>query len=289
MIIDEMRKYAKQLLESKTVHLVIGYGISPGGDIIPLFIKEPNRAEELVWNEYCVYNLARYLTDRDLMAFDDSRSLGIVTKGCDLKSINVLIDECQIKRERAKIIGVTCEGMKSEAGKLLGKCQVCDVSFPDEDLCDVVIGESRTSPESKPGDSFQDVKEMDSHTTAEKRAFWDKHFARCIRCYACRSVCPLCYCKECVMEQHDPQWVSPAPSVEENRAFHIIRAYHLAGRCVDCGECERVCPVEIPLRKINRKMAQVVKESYQFEAGVKGNKKSPITWFNQNDPEDFME
>ena len=91
------------------------------------------------------------------------------------------------------------------------------------------------------------------------------------------------------MEQHDPQWVSPAPSLKENRAFHVIRAYHLAGRCTDCGECERVCPVGIPLRKINRKMTQVVKESYHFEAGEKGNKKSPITWFSQNDPEEFIE
>jgi formate dehydrogenase subunit beta len=91
------------------------------------------------------------------------------------------------------------------------------------------------------------------------------------------------------MEQHDPQWVSPAPSLKENRAFHVIRAYHLAGRCVDCGECERVCPAGIPLRKINRKMAQLVKESYHFEAGAKGSGKSPITCFNQNDPEDFME
>ena len=89
------------------------------------------------------------------------------------------------------------------------------------------------------------------------------------------------------MDQHDPRWVSPAPSLKENRAFHVIRAYHLAGRCTDCGECEMVCPVGIPLRKINRKMAQVVKESYHFEAGEKGSKKSPITWFNQDDPEEF--
>jgi ferredoxin len=70
--------------------------------------------------------------------------------------------------------------------------------------------------------------------------------------------------------------------------FHIIRAYHLTGRCIDCGECERACPVGIPLRTINRKMIKVVRESFDFKAGKDPEKKSPLTWFRQEDPEDFQ-
>ena len=113
--------------------------------------------------------------------------------------------------------------------------------------------------------------------------------ARCLRCYACRNVCPLCYCKECVFDQHDPRWVSPAAAVASNRSFHLIRAYHLAGRCVDCGECERACPVGIPLRSINGKAAKVVEESFRFRAGLNPQAKSPLVAFAEADPEEFIE
>jgi Na+-translocating ferredoxin:NAD+ oxidoreductase RnfC subunit len=92
-----------------------------------------------------------------------------------------------------------------------------------------------------------------------------------------------------VFDQHDPRWVSPAAAVASNRSFHLIRAYHLAGRCVDCGECERACPVGIPLRRINRKAAKVVEESFHFRAGLDPEAKSPLVVFANEDPQEFIE
>jgi len=76
--------------------------------------------------------------------------------------------------------------------------------------------------------------------------FWLSQFDRCIRCYACRQACPMCDCPTCLYERDDSTWVGMGIGVNEKRTFHLGRAYHLAGRCIGCNECERVCPVDIP-------------------------------------------
>jgi formate dehydrogenase subunit beta len=227
-------------------------------------------------------------------------SLAIVVKGCDLKSLVVLQSENQVQRERLTVIGMRCSGVVDQGGQLLAKCTSCpsDVYNLREELCDVVVGEPvqrsehRNTEKEDPDDrgaSYSDVAEIDALDPAGRRTLWDEYFARCLRCYACRNVCPLCYCKECVFDQHNPRWVSPAASVASNRSFHLVRAYHLAGRCVDCGECERACPVGIPLRRINRKAAKVVEESFHFRAGLDPQAKSPLVAFAEGDPQEFIE
>jgi formate dehydrogenase subunit beta len=322
-----LQKAAADLLATKAVELVIGYGLSSGGDVVPVFLGRPEEAEALGWNQHCTYNLVRYLTDPDAVGNAGARIKGggedspsapgrvaIVVKGCDLKSLVVLQSENQVQRERLTVIGMPCPGVVDQAGRLLAKCEECppDVYNPRQELCDLVIGEpvkrsgggstarsdarsaekddphGRPTPYGQPS-PYGDVRQIDALDPTERRAFWDGYLARCLRCYACRNVCPLCYCKECVFDQHDPRWVSPAAAVASNRSFHLIRAYHLAGRCVDCGECERACPVGIPLRRINRKAAKVVEESFHFRAGIDPQARSPLVAFADEDPQEFIE
>jgi ferredoxin len=56
--------------------------------------------------------------------------------------------------------------------------------------------------------------------------------------------------------------------LSEKRAFHLGRAYHLAGRCVGCDECERVCPVGIPISHLNRMLAREVESAFGYRAGL---------------------
>jgi Na+-translocating ferredoxin:NAD+ oxidoreductase RnfC subunit len=98
--------------------------------------------------------------------------------------------------------------------------------------------------------------------------FWLSQFDRCIRCYACRQACPMCDCPICLYERDDSLWVGMGIDVDEKRVFHLGRAYHLAGRCVGCNECERACPMDIPLSLIHRKMAQEMETIFGYQAGM---------------------
>ena len=68
--------------------------------------------------------------------------------------------------------------------------------------------------------------------------------------------------------------------------FHIIRAFHVAGRCTDCGECTRVCPQGIPLHLLNRKFIKDINELYgEYQAGEEVGQRHPLIDFTKTDAE----
>ena len=72
----------------------------------------------------------------------------------------------------------------------------------------------------------------------------------------------------------------------EENMFHIIRAYHVCGRCTDCGECSRVCPQNIPLHLLNRKFIKDMNELYgEYQAGEGTEERTPMTSSTLNDVE----
>ena len=124
-------------------------------------------------------------------------------------------------------------------------------------------------------------------TPDERFEFFRGELSRCIRCNACRNVCPACSCEHCVFDNPDSGVSQKAAvnSFEENM-FHIIRAFHVAGRCTDCGECSRVCPQHIPLHLLNRKFISDVNKFYgDFQAGADNETKPPLGTYTQGDLE----
>lgn len=293
-MIEELKNTARELLKTNKVDVIIGYErASDGISVKPCFIDMEEDIGILIWDAYCVYNLSNYLKD-----FSGKR-IGIVAKPCDIKSIKVLLQENQLKRQEIFIIGVECSGIIDEKRLLLTDKQTQEVGFAEKCIgCkpsvpvffDILIKEKEKSQKASEieQDEYESIRKLEAKSIEERLKFWQEEFKRCIRCYACRQICPMCYCPKCAAEQTMPAWFSKATNGEGNFSWNVTRAMHLAGRCIDCGECERACPVGIPLRDINKKIEKDVLELFKYEAGTSVEQKPLFACFDKSDPEDWI-
>ena len=280
-----LRAEAKRVLEAGTVAAVVGWQAGRRkGTALPVIVTDPAKAAELVFSPACVNNLALYLTKAKKEIRKKGR-IAIVVKGCDLRALVGLMGENQLKREDLHVIGVACPGVQGAGEPLAKKCMECATHVPEG--TDVTVGTLPELPRFTPAES-EELARLEAMTPAERWAFWKEHFARCIRCYACRQLCPFCYCEQCLCDRNRPQAVETTPRPAGNMAWHIVRAMHLAGRCAGCAECERACPMDIPLNLLNRKMAKELKELYGHEAGFEVKEKGPLAEYREDDDQSFI-
>ena len=278
-MINEIRAQARALLETGQVYCFIGYEQGTRGSVRPAFIYEPQEVDRLIWDERCTHDLVTYLHQfkAPLRRGDDPPRVGILVKPCDSRSLNLLIHEEQIDRNRIFVIGVICDGVTAD-GRPLDRCLHCSDRVPF--ISDIVVGEQ---PEAVGQEDYAEVKELESKSPAERLAFWAKEFDRCIRCYACRQACPACYCAECMAEQLDPPWMSISIDFPQKEFFHIMRAYHLAGRCSGCNACEEACPMGIRLSFLNRKIASDVEALFDYRTGEDAETRPPLATFKRDE------
>lgn len=313
---QELRKEARKLLEEGKVDFIIGF--APGSlkfSTTPLITKEKEEVASLVINRFMVNNLAKFLTEVP-------GRVGVVAKGCDSRSIVSLIQDNQVVRENVVIIGVPCSGLIdiAKVEKLVGKDrdEIDDIALRGEKVIVTVDGKGKEFPAKEvffehclgcefPTSQEHDtllgervtavgheelnrrrIKELKDMAPKERWAFWKEQFTRCIRCYACRQVCPACFCERCFVEESQPQWVLSVPKWQDNLVFQVIRNIHVAGRCTDCGECERVCPQNIPLRSLCREISDLVNEMFHYKAGTDKNAPALMTAYEQAEAEDLF-
>jgi formate dehydrogenase (coenzyme F420) beta subunit len=288
---QELRDLARKLLQENQAEAILGYECDRRG-ARPAFVTQIDDCDRLIFDHRCVHNLAAYLSPRRTSVASLGR-LAIVIKACDARAIAGLIRENQIKRENVVLIGVRCGGVvlnPNESGApsaetIAPRCLSCEKREPD--LVDHLVGEPGSSP---PANAKPDARllEIESMSTAERLAFWTDLLSRCTRCQACRQVCPMCFCERCVAEKTQPAWIESSPHVRGSFAWQLTRALHLAGRCVDCGECERACPAQIPLGLLNRKVARIVEARYGYTVTDDPSTKTPIGTYRLDDEQEFI-
>jgi len=305
---QEIRNEAKRLLEAGEVKVVIGYeqGSAPFMST-PAFVESAEDVDRLIWTPACSNNLAVYLPQEV-----KNGKVAIVAKGCDARSVVMMVQEHQLDRSSVYIIGVPCEGVvDSEAlagavrlddirgldwengaieaqmagtQKSLNRDAVVKVScrncaYPVPVGADMIAGGevqiAATAAESPNlGESFE-----------ERRRFWAEQFDKCTRCYACRQACPGCFCKECFIDRIVPRWAAKRNGASDAWMFHITRAMHQAGRCSQCGECSRVCPMGIPVHELTREVERHVAELFDYTAGLDWETDPALGAFKAEDPD----
>ena len=306
---DKLIARAKELLASGKVQKVVGWkkGLFED-DITPaVFTSAEELDKDFVFNENCKANLSKYLVgitkeieiaksttrmnntmakQRDPNAEDapiPSEVVLVFLKPNDTYSFTQLLKENRITRDDVYAIGVPCQDT-------LNGGEVCESCAGKKHVsCDELIGvdeaaEANLEPNTK---RMEEVAKLEAMSVEERYEFWRNEFSRCIRCNACRNICPACTCEKCVFDNNalfTSQKVAQT-SFEED-LFHIIRAWHVAGRCTDCGECSRVCPQNIPLYLLNRKFIKDINEIYgDYQAGADMESKPAMLRFETSDPE----
>jgi formate dehydrogenase subunit beta len=274
-ITNKIREEARQLLETGEADLVIGYAQGWDESIaVPCFVEDESQVDGLIYDDRCTHNLALYLVGEEGYLTDHFKppeqlpKVAIVAGPATLRTLLVLMQEHQFSRGDLIVLGIS-------DGSPVG-------IEPD-----VMLGHIERDAE-KREKVLAEIERIEDLPVSERWEWWERQLSTCIRCYACRQVCPFCYCEQCIADENQPQWIGRSPSPENNRMWNVIRAFHLVGRCTECGECDRVCPVGIPLTLLNTKMAEEVKKAFDYSAGESLESAPAMVTYQVGDPEGFI-
>ncbi len=298
-ITKKIQEIATRLLSDGEVDIFIAWEKGPFAyQTKPYLAHTVEDVDKIVFDEYSVHNIANLL----LKFRDGDQKIGIVAKGCDSRGIVRLLEDNQFTRERLYIVGLGCPGVKDPLkamhnnsgfrknpveNELADKCYDC--IQPNAVIYDEFIGEEQEARGTD--ERFARVDEIENMSPDERYEFFADIFSACIRCYACRQVCVACNCRVCIFDETKPQWVGRETSLSDNMMYHMIKALHMSGRCIECGECERVCPVNIPLMTINKKLIKDISTFYgPYDAGLEyvPGRKPPLSVYDEQDRDDFL-
>jgi formate dehydrogenase subunit beta len=294
MAMEALWNKAKELLSAGTAKVVIGYGKGTGEARRPIFVRsadkvervgvaglgsaEPERGkawkpsqgfypDDLVLDTACTQNLATYLTKAEVRAMG---RMAIVAVPSTLRSILQLAAERQLREEQVLALAVL------------------DGQLKELSTFDAIEEATATIPDALSAADQQMLDKLTAMSVGERRAFWAAELNRCVKCYACRSSCPMCYCERCTMDCNRPQWIPVASHALGNLEYHVVRAMHLAGRCVQCGTCGSACPVGIPVHLLTFFAEGTVRRQFGQKGGASAKLDYAMSTFKPDDKETFI-
>jgi formate dehydrogenase (coenzyme F420) beta subunit len=253
-------KLVKKLLKDGKIQGFLGLR-EANGNIQPYLFKKADELAEMSLGDLKKPGDARYPLNLTLVRLAQAypeATFGVLVRGCDARGLVELFKWKQLQPEKVVPVGIACPA------ELAVACE-CRQPYPD----DCQLGDKQ-----KGVDEAGSVSSVDQMTTDGRFGFWMEHFDRCVKCYGCRNVCPMCFCKECALEETDLVQTAILPT--ENPIFHLTRAVHMAGRCIDCGLCEQACPADIPLRALYKKVAEILASETGYRPGFQPDQKSPL-------------
>lgn len=245
-----MQEQVKEWLDQGRVDIFLGYKMVEGHPLPHSFTKDNiDEVKDLVTGS-ARYSLEKIATK--IAAQKPDIKIGLIARDCNERALNVLYIWKQLNSDNIETINVNC----------------CPSRIKEHADCSYLEPEKPGTYKKTVGiENNADIEDIEKFSQDELFQRWMYELQKCIKCYGCRNVCPVCFCKECTMDS--PELIATGGDLPpEVPIFHLVRAVHMGGRCIDCGLCEDACPVDIPLRMLYRKVNGIVADVFDYKTGV---------------------
>jgi ferredoxin len=258
---DEAKKVVSEVLARDDVDGVLCLQ-ELEGSVGPHYYKDGEDLEGLVLTpKYALPLVLRWFHQHS-----PGTRVGAVLRSCEERALVELSKRRQVDLDMVKVIGLACtEAEAKECGCVLGSPTNVMIGTPLDGLSE-----------------RRKLKGLPEKDSGDRLAFWKAEYNKCIKCYGCRDVCPVCACEVCMMGENE--WVRGGHLPPKFATFHLIKAYHMADRCIECRECEAACPVSIPLAELYGRLLRDVEGRFGYVTGADPEERPPLLTTLMDEP-----